>query len=133
MPSAHQVQRALFYVMKRIIMSATIFHKIINREIPATIEYETDTLIVIHDIHPQAPFHFLIIPKKSIRSVNELEKSDTHLIFEMLQTAKLLAIRHHFVEQGYRIVMNCEEWGGQTVFQLHMHVLAGKQLTGGFS
>jgi len=114
-------------------MSETIFHKIIRREIPATIEFESETLIVIRDINPQAPFHCLIIPKKTIRSIKEITQDDAGLLLEMVQAAKALAIDHGFDQDGYRLVMNCEEWGGQTVFQLHMHMLAGAKLTGGFA
>lgn len=114
-------------------MSETIFHKIIRREIPATIEFESETLIVIRDINPQAPFHCLIIPKKTIRSIHEVKPDDAGLLLEMVQAAKTLAIDHGFDQDGYRLVMNCEEWGGQTVFQLHMHMLAGAKLSGGFA
>jgi histidine triad (HIT) family protein len=114
-------------------MSETIFHKIILREIPATIEFESDTVIVIRDINPQAPFHCLIIPKKTIRSIQEITQDDAGLLLEMVQAAKALAIDHGFDQDGYRLVMNCEDWGGQTVFQLHMHMLAGAKLSGGFA
>lgn len=114
-------------------MSETIFHKIIRREIPATIEFESETLIVIRDINPQAPFHCLIIPKKTIRSIQEITQDDAGLLLEMVQAAKALAVDHGFDQDGYRLVMNCEDWGGQTVFQLHMHMLAGAKLTGGFA
>jgi histidine triad (HIT) family protein len=114
-------------------MSETIFHKIIRREIPATIEFESDTLIVIRDINPQAPFHCLIIPKKTIRSIQEIEQVDAGLLLEMVQTAGILANNYGYDKDGYRLVMNCEEWGGQTVFQLHMHMLAGAKLSGGFA
>ena len=114
-------------------MSETIFHKIIRREIPATIEFESENLIVIRDINPQAPFHCLIIPKKTIRSIHEVKPDDAGLLLEMVQTAKTLAIDNGFDQDGYRLVMNCEEWGGQTVFQLHMHMLAGAKLSGGFA
>jgi histidine triad (HIT) family protein len=114
-------------------MSETIFNKIIRREIPATIEFESDTVIVIRDINPQAPFHCLIIPKKTIRSIQEITQDDAGLLLEMVQAAKALAIDHGFDQDGYRLVMNCEEWGGQTVFQLHMHMLAGAKLSGGFA
>ena len=114
-------------------MSETIFHKIIRREIPATIEFESDTLIVIRDINPQAPFHCLIIPKKTIRSIQEITQDDAGLLLEMIQAAKALARDHGFDQDGYRLVMNCEDWGGQTVYQLHMHMLAGAKLSGGFA
>lgn len=114
-------------------MSLTIFHKIIAREIPAEIEFENDNLIVIRDINPQAPFHVLIIPKKTIRSIHEVKAEDSYLLFEMMNAATLMADKHGFSKDGYRLVMNCEEWGGQTVFQLHMHMLAGKKMSGGFA
>lgn len=114
-------------------MSETIFHKIIRREIAATIEWESDTLIVIRDINPQAPYHCLIIPKKTIRSIQDITKDDAELLLEMVQTANSLAKKYGFDKDGYRLVMNCEEWGGQTVFQLHMHMLAGAKLSGGFA
>ncbi len=114
-------------------MSETIFHKIIRREIPATIEFESETVIIIRDINPQAPFHCLIIPKKTIRSIQEITQDDAGLLLEMVQAAKALAIDHGFDQDGYRLVMNCEDWGGQTVFQLHMHMLAGAKLSGGFA
>lgn len=114
-------------------MNDTIFHKIIRREIPATIEMESDTLIVIRDIQPQAPFHCLIIPKKSIRSIHEISNEDAPLLLEMMMAANSLADKYGYASQGYRLVMNCEEWGGQTVFQLHMHMLAGTKLSGGFA
>jgi histidine triad (HIT) family protein len=114
-------------------MSETIFHKIIRREIPATIEFESDTVIVIRDINPQAPFHCLIIPKKTIRSIQEITQDDAGLLLEMVQAAKALAIDNGFDQDGYRLVMNYEDWGGQTVFQLHMHMLAGAKLSGGFA
>ena len=114
-------------------MRETIFHKIISKEIPATIEYENDTLIVIRDINPQAPFHCLIIPKKTIRSIQSLESDDSSILMEMISAAQMLAVKYGFDSKGYRLVMNCEEWGGQTVFQLHMHMLAGKHLSGGFA
>lgn len=114
-------------------MSDTIFHKIIRREIPATIEMESDTLIVIRDIQPQAPFHCLIIPKKTIRSIHEISDVDAPLLLEMMKAANTLADKYGFANEGYRLVMNCEDWGGQTVFQLHMHILAGAKLSGGFA
>jgi histidine triad (HIT) family protein len=90
-------------------------------------------LIVIRDINPQAPFHCLIIPKKTIRSIQEIEQDDAGLLLEMIQAAKALARDHGFDQDGYRLVMNCEDWGGQTVYQLHMHMLAGAKLSGGFA
>ena len=114
-------------------MSETIFQKIIRREIPATIECESETLIVIRDINPQAPFHCLIIPKKIIRSIQDIAEDDAELLLEMVQAASSLAKKYEFEKDGYRLVINCEEWGGQTVFQLHMHMLAGAQLSGGFA
>lgn len=120
-------------MLKEMIMSTTIFHKIMAREIPATIELENETLIVIRDINPQAPFHCLIIPKKTIRSIQALQSEDGRILMEMMGAAQSLAVKYGYDSEGYRLVMNCEEWGGQTVFQLHMHMLAGKRLSGGFA
>ena len=94
-------------------------------------------LLCLDERHPgsatQAPFHCLIIPKKTIRSIQELQTEDAHILMEMMSAVQVLALKYGFASKGYRLVMNCEEWGGQTVFQLHMHMLAGKHLSGGFA
>lgn len=109
-------------------MQPTIFERIIAREIPSTIEYEDDRVIVIRDIAPSAPLHLLIIPKQVIRNVDALEDSDAELVGHVFMVARDLARKHGVVESGYRVVTNCNEDAGQTVFHLHFHLLAGEPL-----
>lgn len=106
----------------------TLFTKIINREIPADIVYEDDISLAFKDISPQAPFHVLIIPKKPIPTINDIESNDRELIGHLYYVAGQLAKEHGFSDDGYRVVMNCNEHGGQTVFHIHLHMLAGKVL-----
>ena len=105
----------------------TLFTKIINREIPAKIIYEDDQVLAFHDIAPQAPVHFLVIPKKPIRTLNDLTEEDKPLMGHVLFTAQRLA-KELGCEDGFRVVMNCNEQGGQTVYHIHMHVLGQRQM-----
>ncbi|MBN7820333.1 histidine triad nucleotide-binding protein [Bowmanella yangjiangensis] len=109
-------------------MSDTLFTKIINREIPAEIIYEDELSLAFKDINPQAPVHFLVIPKKPIATINDIESEDRELIGHLYLVAGTLASEMGFAEDGYRAVMNCNPHGGQTVYHLHLHVLAGKPL-----
>lgn len=109
-------------------MSETLFSKIINREIPADIVYEDEHSLAFRDINPQAPVHLLIIPKKAIATINDLEPEDRELVGHLFIVAKKLAREMGFDEDGYRVVMNCNEQAGQTVFHIHLHLLAGKPL-----
>ena len=109
-------------------MSETLFTKIINREIPADIIFETDDVLAFNDINPQAPTHFLVIPKKPIATINDIEAEDCELIGKMYLAAADIAREKGFADDGYRAVMNCNEYGGQTVYHIHLHVLAGKPL-----
>lgn len=106
----------------------TIFEKIIDREIPANIEHEDDVCIAIHDLNPQAPTHILIIPKKPITRIGEAEDSDQAALGHLLLTARDIAARNNF-EKGYRLVINNGPHGGESVPHLHVHLLAGRQLT----
>ena len=108
---------------------STIFTKIINKEIPANIVYEDDEVLAFRDISPQAPEHILVIPKKEIPTVNDIEEADAALVGNLFLTAKKIAKDLGFDEKGYRLVMNCNEDGGQTVNHIHMHILAGRQLS----
>ena len=108
-------------------MSDTIFHKIIRREIPATIVKETDDYISVHDIAPKSPIHVLIIPKKTIRNINDVSQKDMELLGRLLIGAKEIAELLGVQENGYRLVINNGPDGGQTVDQLHIHLLAGRQ------
>jgi len=109
-------------------MSETIFTKIINKEIPAEIIYEDDQCLAFNDIQAQAPIHFLVIPKKPIATLNDLEEEDKPLIGHMYWVAKSIAAEKGFAEDGYRAVMNCNQYGGQSVYHIHLHILAGKPL-----
>lgn len=105
----------------------TLFSKIIDRKIPAKIAYEDDRYIAIHDIDPQAPVHLLIITKRPIPSLNDLGAAEAELVGGMFLVAKqLMASMGH---KDYRTVFNCGPTAGQTVFHLHLHVLAGRPFT----
>lgn len=110
-------------------MSETIFSKIINREIPADILFEDDEVLAFSDVNPQAPIHFLVIPKLAIATINDIQPAQAHLLGKMVLTAQKLAKEKGMAEKGYRLVMNCNEDGGQTVFHIHMHVLGGRSLS----
>lgn len=105
----------------------TLFTKIINREIPADIIYEDDQVLAFKDIHPAAPVHFLVIPKKHIPTLNDLTEEDKALAGHILFTAQRLAVEQG-CEEGFRVVMNCNPKGGQTVYHIHMHVLGQRQM-----
>ncbi|ALU43486.1 MULTISPECIES: histidine triad nucleotide-binding protein [Pseudoalteromonas] len=106
----------------------TIFTKIINREIPADILFEDDLALAFKDINPQAPFHVLVIPKTPIATMNDINEENAHLVGHLYLVAAKLAKEHGFAENGYRAVMNCNNDGGQTVYHIHLHVLAGKEM-----
>lgn len=110
-------------------MTDTIFGKIIRREIPASIVYEDDDVLGFKDIAPQAPVHVLFIPKHEvIPTLDDLQPAQAHLIGKLAMAAAAYARREGFVQDGYRIVMNCRENAGQTVFHIHLHLLAGAPL-----
>lgn len=107
----------------------TIFSKIINKEIPAEIVYETDNVLAFKDIKPQAPVHILIIPKVEIPKVSDIMgKEHSELLGEMFDTANKLAKDMDISERGFRLVFNCGNDGGQEVYHLHMHLLGGRHL-----
>ena len=110
-------------------MSDDIFKKIIEREIPADIVFETDSILAFRDIDPQAPTHVLIIPKRRIPTLNDLESSDAELVGEMVLAAREIAAGEGLGEKGYRLVFNCNRHGGQSVYHIHLHLLGGRQLT----
>lgn len=109
-------------------MSDTIFTKIINKEIPAEILYEDDEALAFNDINPQAPVHFLVIPKKPIATINDMNSEDKALVGHLHWVASHIAKEKGFAEDGFRTVMNCNDHGGQTVYHIHLHVLGGKPL-----
>ena len=106
----------------------TIFQKIINREIPADIVFEDDVSLAFRDVNPQAPVHVLLIPKKPVRSLDELQAADSELCSQLLlNVSKVAALLG--LSDGYRSVINTGSHGGQTVFHLHIHILGGRALS----
>jgi len=105
----------------------TIFSKIISREIPADIVYEDNLALAFKDIHAQAPVHIVVIPKKPIPSLADAESHDHALLGHLLLTAKRVA-EEAGLKNGYRVVINTGDDGGQTVHHLHLHILGGRQL-----
>ncbi|MGV8941286.1 MAG: histidine triad nucleotide-binding protein [Lysobacter sp.] len=106
----------------------TIFGKIIRRELPADIVYEDDRLIAFRDIAPQAPVHVLFVPKTPIATLNDLTGEQAVVVGALVHAAAQYAKREGLAGDGYRVVMNCNEHAGQTVFQIHLHLLAGAPL-----
>ena len=107
----------------------TIFSKIINKEIPATIVYEDDEILAFEDVNPKAPIHILIIPKKEISTLNNITEEDAELIGRLVIVAKKIACDKKIEKDGYRLVMNCNDFGGQTVYHIHLHLLGGRKLS----
>lgn len=107
---------------------ATIFTKIIEKQIPADILFEDERVLAFRDINPQAPVHFLVIPKKLIATTNDISAEDEAVVGYMHRVAAKVAHELGVAEAGFRTVMNCNEHGGQTVYHIHLHVLAGKPL-----
>lgn len=106
----------------------TIFRKIINKEIPSELLYQDEFVTAFRDINPQAPTHILIIPNKLIATANEIEIEDELLIGKLYTVAKKLAKQEGIAESGYRLIMNCNQDGGQEVYHIHLHLLGGKPL-----
>lgn len=102
-----------------------LFCKIINNELPTEFVYETENLVVFKDINPQAPVHLLIVPKRHIRSINDLEATDEKILAEMIITGKKMAKEMKVAQSGYKLKFNVERGGGQLVFHLHMHLIGG--------
>ena len=109
-------------------MTDTLFAKIIRREIPAEIVYEDEHIVGFRDIHPQAPVHVLFVPRRAIATLNDLDDADVEMIGRLVLAAAAYAKREGFAEAGYRTVFNCNRDGGQTVFHVHLHLLAGALL-----
>jgi histidine triad (HIT) family protein len=107
---------------------STIFSRIIAGDAPADIVYRDDRVTAFRDINPAAPTHILIVPKKEIPTVNDLEEEDAALVGHMVLVAKRLANEEGIAERGYRLIINCNPEGGQVVFHLHMHLLGGRPL-----
>lgn len=106
----------------------TIFRKIINKEIPSEMLYQDDYVTAFRDIAAKAPTHILIIPNKLIATANDIEVEDEVLIGKLYTVAKKLAKEEGIAQSGYRLIMNCNQDGGQEVFHIHLHLLGGKPL-----
>ncbi|MFN2224366.1 MAG: HIT domain-containing protein [Chloroflexota bacterium] len=107
---------------------ATIFSKIVRGESPAEILYQDDLVTAFRDIHPVAPVHILIVPNREIATANDLREEDEAVAGRMLVVAARLAREAGVAENGYRIILNCNRHGGQTVFHLHLHLIGGRPL-----
>jgi histidine triad (HIT) family protein len=111
-------------------MAETIFSKIIRKEIPADIVFESDTVLAFRDINPKAPVHILIIPKQEIACTTEIDgKRDASLLGELFDAANKIAQDEGIDEEGFRIVINCGDKAGQEVPHLHLHLLGGRKMS----
>jgi histidine triad (HIT) family protein len=109
-------------------MPDCLFCRIIAGEIPATILFQDDTLVVLQDINPQAPTHVLIVPRRHIATLNDLTPEDDAVVGEMTRRAAAIAAERGHAPRGYRTVFNCNADAGQTVFHIHLHLLGGRKL-----
>ena len=107
---------------------STIFQKIIDRSIPAKIVYEDELCLAFHDVAPQAPVHILLIPKKAIRSMAQVELPDQSLMGHLMVKATVVAQEAGLSAKGYRLVVNTGKDGGQSVDHLHIHILGGRAM-----
>ena len=106
----------------------TLFEKIIQRQIPADIVHEDEHVLAFRDINPQAPVHVLFVPKRAIATTNDLTEADAELVGKLVLAAASYAKKEGFAENGYRCVLNCNRDGGQSVYHVHLHLLAGRQM-----
>ena len=109
-------------------MNDCLFCKIIKGEIPSNKVYEDDEILAFHDINPATPIHILVVPKKHIESLAHLEKEDEVLVGKIYGVINKIAEEQGFKDEGFRVIVNCGENGGQEVMHLHFHILAGKRL-----
>lgn len=109
-------------------MSDTLFAKIAAGEVPADIVYEDEDVVAFRDIEPQASTHVLVIPRKPIPTINDLEPEDAQLVGKLFLAAKKIAKAEGIADAGYRVVINCNAGAGQTVYHLHLHLLGGRPM-----
>ena len=109
-------------------MSDCLFCGIAAKTVPARVAYEDDALVAFHDIRPQAPVHLVVIPRRHLDRVADLTEADAALVGQLIVAANRLAREQGVAESGYRLVINCNAHGGQTVFHLHLHVLGGRPM-----
>lgn len=106
----------------------TIFAKILSGEIPSTKVYSDDEFYAFRDVNPAAPTHVLVIPRKPLAKVTDATEEDAALLGRLILVANKIAHQEGLEKQGFRYVINCGEWGGQTVFHLHLHILGGRPM-----
>ena len=106
----------------------SIFEMILDKELESEIIYEDEDIFSIKDINPIAPVHLLIIPKKRINTINDVSDEDTLLIGKMVQVAKNLAKKYEIDESGYRLILNTNDDGGQSIYHIHLHLIGGEKL-----
>jgi histidine triad (HIT) family protein len=109
-------------------MTTCIFCKIANGDIPAEVVYEDDQVMAFRDLNPQAPLHVLVIPRKHISTINDITSEDAELLGRLYLAAREVAKEAGLAERGYRTVMNCNSEAGQSVYHIHLHVLAGRAM-----
>ena len=109
-------------------MEDCLFCKIAAGEMDTNFIYQDEEVVVFKDVNPKAPVHLLIVPKKHIADLNSLEAEDNQLVGHIYQIAKKMADEYDIAESGYRIVSNCGDDGGQTVYHIHFHLLGGRQM-----
>ena len=107
-----------------------LFCRIVARQLPSDVVYEDDAVLAFNDINPQAPTHVLIIPKRHVATVNDVADADAGVFSTLVLRAREIAGRLGIASAGYRLLFNCNEAGGQTVYHLHLHLLGGRQLKG---
>lgn len=110
-------------------MTDCVFCKIVAGGIPAKVVFEDEAVLAFEDLNPQAPVHVLLIPKKHIATLNDLTAEDAPVIGRLARTASQIAQERGFAENGYRTVVNCNEYGGQSVYHIHMHLLGGRVMS----
>ena len=110
-------------------MADCLFCRVVRKDIPASVIYEDERLLVFNDINPQAPLHALVIPKRHIASLNDLAAGDDQIVGEMVRRAAAVAREKGYADRGFRTVFNTNAEAGQTVFHIHLHLLAGRGLS----
>ena len=108
---------------------ACLFCRIVAGEVPATKVYEDDRLVAFEDLNPQAPMHVLVVPRAHVATLNDLGPDHDSLVGEMIRRGAAMAAERGYADQGFRTVFNCNRQAGQSVFHIHLHVLAGRQFT----
>ena len=115
----------MFLERINIVNNDCLFCKIINGELPADFLYNDENLVVFKDINPQAPVHLLIVPKKHIRSINDLTPNDNDILSALIMAGKDMAKKESISQSGYKLFFNVEKGGGQVIFHLHLHLIGG--------